>query len=71
LSSADETFGPAATPPSRQPEELLGRRVRFRGLVGRVEEVDVVSTPHVVILTRDGTLLRLAAPEWDELEVLR
>jgi hypothetical protein len=69
MTGADETL--QSPYPGRQPQELLGRRVRFREMVGRVEEVDVLSAPHVVILTREGVLLRVPAPEWAEIEVLR
>jgi hypothetical protein len=69
MTDADETL--RCPYPGRQPQELLGRRVRFRELVGRVQEVDVLSAPHVVILTREGVLVRVPAREWAEIEVLR
>jgi|GEM_PF-3067169 len=69
MTDTDDTVRPSPSHPVWRPEELLGRRVRFRAAVGRVEEVDVVSAPHLVILTRDG-LLRVSAPEWGEIEVL-
>ena len=71
MSDADEVFRARPTHPAWQPEELLGRRVRFRDMVGRVEEVNVLSAPHVAIVTREGLLLRVPAPEWGEIEVLR
>jgi hypothetical protein len=70
MSDSDETFRSPPPHPSRPPEELLGRKVRFRGSVGHVEEVNVLSAPHVVIRTREG-LQRVPAPEWGEIEVLR
>jgi hypothetical protein len=70
MSDADET---RCSPPrpAWQADDLLGRRVRFRCIVGRVEEVNVLSAPHVTVLTRDGTLLRVPAQDWGEIEVLR
>jgi hypothetical protein len=64
----DETTPPS---PLRQADELLGRRVRFRDTVGRVVEVDVLSAPHLVILSRNGLLVRVPASEWGEIELLR
>jgi hypothetical protein len=71
MSGSDETF--RAPPPHAawRADELLGRRVRFRDQVGRVEEVNVLSAPQVAIITRDGLLLRVPAPDWGEIEVLR
>ena len=69
MSDAAETLWSPPPHPDWQPSELLGRRVRFRGITGHVEEVNVLSAPHVVIRTRDG-LLRVPAPEWGEIEVL-
>ena len=48
------------------PEELLGRIVSFRGLIGRVQQVWRAEAAHVVILTRDGSVVRVPAAEWDE-----
>ena len=55
----------------RRVEQLLGRRVRFRDVVGRVQEVNMVGAPHVAIVTREGLLVRVPAPEWGDIEVLR
>ncbi len=71
MSGVDETLRSPPPHPDWQPSELLGRRVRFRSQVGHVDEVNVLSAPHVVILTREGLLLRVPAPEWGEIEVLR
>ena len=52
------------------PEELLGRIVSFRGLIGRVQQVWRAEIAHVVILTQDGSTLRVPSTEWDEIEPL-
>ena len=52
------------------PEELLGRIVSFRGLIGRVQQVWRAETAHVVILMRDGSVVRVPASEWDDIELL-
>jgi hypothetical protein len=51
--------------------DLLGRRVRYRGVTGHVQEVDALGAPHVVILAPGGVLLRVEASQWAEIEVLR
>lgn len=71
MNDDDDTFRSAPPHPAWRPTELLGRYVRFRRIVGHVEEVDVLSSPHVAILTREGLLVRVPAAEWGEIEVLR
>jgi hypothetical protein len=51
--------------------DLLGRRVRYRGVTGHVQEVDALGVPHVVILAPGGVLMRVEAAQWAEIEVLR
>jgi hypothetical protein len=70
MSDADDARSSPPQRPSRQPEELLGRRVRYRGDVGRVQEVHLLHGPDVVIAMRDGRLLRVPAPEWEAIELL-
>jgi hypothetical protein len=53
-----------------RPEELLGRLVAFRGLIGHCQQLWVGESAHVVIVTQEGALLKVPKSEWGEIEVL-